>query len=139
MTVIPMRWMATLGCVATALVAFPASASEQGSGSFRITASVPMACWVDHSIAADARGTSPGLVTEGCNNASGYMVSAFYRPLAQNETARLVYGDRLIDLSAAGTQEVHREHGPRIQQIAYHFDDVSLDAPLTLSLTIQPI
>src|SRR3546814_2459153 len=50
----------------------------------------PMACWVDHSIAADARGTSPGLVTEGCNNASGYMVSAFYRPLAQNETARLV-------------------------------------------------
>src|SRR3546814_12493382 len=73
----------------------------------------PMAFWVDHSIAADARGTSPGLVTEGCNNASGYMVSAFYRPLAQNETARLVYGDRLIDLSAAGTQEVHREHGDR--------------------------
>ena len=138
MATIPMR-MAMIGCIAAALAVTPAFAGEQATGSFRVTASVPMACWVDHSVAVDARGTTPGLVTEGCNNASGYVVSALYRPLTGTETARLVYGDRMIDLSSAGAQEVHREYGPNIEQIAYHFDRVSLVAPLTLSLTIQPI
>lgn len=128
-----------LGCVAVLLASTPAVASQQATGTFQVTATVPMACWVDHSVQADALAHSPGLVTEGCNNASGYMVSAQYRPLAQGESARLVYGNNMVDLSALGGQEVHREYGPRIQQIAYRFDQVSLDAPLTLSLTIQPI
>jgi hypothetical protein len=67
------------------------------------------------------------------------MVSAQYRPLAATESARLVYGTNMVNLSSLGGQEVHREYGPRIQQIAYRFDQVSLNAPLTLSLTIQPI
>jgi hypothetical protein len=79
------------------------------------------------------------LCDRGCNNATGYLVSAQYRPLAQSESARLLYGDSRVELSALGTQEVHREYGPRIQQIAYRFEQVSLEAPLTLSLTIQPI
>lgn len=128
-----------LGCAAVLLASTPAFATPQANGTFRISASVPMACWVNHSVQADALGTAQGLVTEGCNNASGYMVSAFYRPLAQSESARLIYGDALVSLSASGTQEVHREYGPRIQQIAYRFEQVVLDAPLTLSLTIQPI
>lgn len=128
-----------LGCVAALLASTPAVASQEAMGTFQVTATVPMACWVDHSIQADALGNSPGLVTEGCNNASGYMVSAQYRPLAQTESARLVYGNNTVNLSALGGQEVHREYGPRIQQIAYRFDQVSLEAPLTLSLTIQPI
>lgn len=128
-----------LGCVAVLLASTPALASQQATGTFQITATVPMACWVDHSIQADALGHSTGLVTEGCNNASGYMVSAQYRPLMQSESARLVYGNNMVDLSAIGGQEVHREYGPRIQQIAYRFDQVSLETPLTLSLTIQPI
>ncbi len=129
-----------LGCVAALLASTPAmAASQQATGTFQITATVPMACWVNHSVHADALGNSQGLVTEGCNNATGYMVSAQYRPLAQSESARLLYGDTTVDLSALGTQEVHREYGPRIQQIAYRFDQVSLAAPLTLSLTIQPI
>lgn len=128
-----------LGCVAALLASTPAVASQQAMGTFEVTATVPMACWVDHSIQADALGHSPGLVTEGCNNASGYMVSAQYRPLTQTESARLVYGNNTVDLSALGGQEVHREYGPRIQQIAYRFDQVTLEAPLTLSLTIQPI
>lgn len=128
-----------LGCTAALLASAPAFASQQATGTFQVTATVPMACWVDHSIQADALGNAPGLVTEGCNNASGYMVSAQYRPLAATESARLVYGANMVDLSSLGAQEVHREHGPRIQQIAYRFDQVSLSAPLTLSLTIQPI
>ncbi len=128
-----------LGCVAVLLASSPAFARQQASGSFQVTATVPMACWVNHSVHADALGNSPGLVTEGCNSASGYMVSAHYRPLVRSESARLLYGNNTVDLSALGTQEVHREYGPRIQQIAYHFDQVSLETPLTLSLTIQPI
>lgn len=129
----------TLSCVAALLASSPALASQQATGTFQVTATVPMACWVDHSIQADALGNAPGLVTEGCNNATGYSVSAQYRPLAATESARLVYGANLVDLSALGAQEVHREYGPRIQQIAYRFDQVSLATPLTLSLTIQPI
>jgi len=128
-----------LSCVAALLASTPAFANQQATGTFQVTATVPMACWVDHSIQADALGNAPGLVTEGCNNASGYMVSAQYRPLAATESARLVYGTNMVNLSSLGGQEVHREYGPRIQQIAYRFDQVSLNAPLTLSLTIQPI
>lgn len=133
------RHVMKLGCSAALLASTPAFANQQATGTFQIIANVPMACWVNHSVQADALGTTPGLVTEGCNNASGYMVSAFYRPLAQSETARLIYGDTLVNLSAAGTQEVHREYGPRIQRISYRFDQVALETPLTLSLTIQPI
>jgi hypothetical protein len=128
-----------LGCAAALLASNPALASQQATGTFQVTATVPMACWVDHSIQADAFGNAPGLVTEGCNNASGYSVSAQYRPLAATESARLVYGTNMVNLSSLGGQEVHREYGPRIQKIAYHFDQVTLNAPLTLSLTIQPI
>ncbi len=128
-----------LGCLAALLSPMSVAARPQTTGTFQIRASVPMACWVDHSVAVDALGMGQGQVTEGCNNASGYIVSAMYRPLGDSESARLVYGDSMVDLSAMGLQEVHREHGPRIQQIAYRFDDVALDAPLTLSLTIQPI
>ncbi|WP_144423594.1 hypothetical protein [Sphingopyxis sp. 113P3] len=135
-----MKTMMRLGC-ASALFASTAAAaaSEQATGTFQVTATVPMACWVNHSVYADALANAPGFVTEGCNNATGYLVSAQYRPLAQSESARLLYGDSRVELSALGTQEVHREYGPRIQQIAYRFEQVSLEAPLTLSLTIQPI
>ena len=128
-----------LACVAALLASAPALASPQSTGTFQVNVTVPMACWVDHSVRADALANSQGLVTEGCNNASGYMVSALYRPLARSESARLVYGDTMVNLSSIGAQEVHREYGPRIQQIAYRFDQVSLESPLTLSLTIQPI
>lgn len=129
----------TLAGTAALLVASPAIASPQATGTFRVTANVPMACWIDHSMHADALGNVPGLVTEGCNNATGYSVSAQYRPLGVTERARLVYGANMVDLSAVGANEIHREYGPRIQQITYRFDDVILAAPLTLSLTIQPI
>ena len=77
-----------LSCVAALLASTSAFANQQATGTFQVTATVPMACWVDHSVQADALGNAPGLVTEGCNNASGYMVSAQYRPLAATESAR---------------------------------------------------
>lgn len=121
-----------LGCAA------PVSAQE-ASGSFRVSAQVPVACWVDHSVRADAVAGTLGSVTEGCNSASGYVVSAAYRPLTNSERAQLVYGGQSFTLSDTGLHEVRREHGPRIQQIDYRFDNVALDAPLTLSLMIQPL
>lgn len=139
MAMTAIRKMAGIGCAAAALVSAPAMAGSQATGTFQISTTVPMACWVDHAAEADALGLSEGRVTEGCNSASGYVVSASYRPLEHSESARLIYGDRMFELSSLGQQEVHREYGPRIQQIVYRFDDVQLDAPLTLSLTIQPI
>lgn len=126
-------------CIAIALMVTPAAASEQGSGSFQVSATVPMACWVNQNVQNDGIDSADGMVTEGCNSASGYIVSAVYRPLMGSERARLVYGSSAFDLSTMGTQEVHRSYGPSVRQIAYHVDAISLDAPLTLSLTIQPI
>ena len=113
------RKMAAIGCAAAALVSAPAMAGSQATETFQISATVPMACWVDHASPADARGQSEGHVTEACNSASGYVVSASYRPLDQSESARLIYGARMFDLSSLGEQEVHREYGPRIQQLVY--------------------
>ncbi|WP_326524687.1 hypothetical protein [Sphingomonas sp.] len=117
----------------------PALARESASGSFQISATVPLACWVNHTTQADPLTGTTGQVTEGCNSPAGYTVSVMHRPLSLVERAELIYGSHRINLSAIGTQEVHRQYGPRIQQIAYRFGTVSLETPITLSMTIQPI
>ncbi len=98
-----------------------------------------MACWINHTVEADAQSGSQGSVVEGCNNTSGYVVSASHRPLASDESAQLRYGNSVVQLSKLTTQEVNRDYGPTIQEISYSFVGVSLFAPLTISLTIQPI
>lgn len=134
------RNLGMMGCFAVAIAATPAAAAQQGSGSFQVSATVPMACWVNQTAQSDDGPSGiGGLATEGCNSASGYVVSAVYRPLFQSESARFVYGNSAFDLSSLGTQEVHREYGPGIRQISYHVDAMVLEAPLALSLTIQPI
>lgn len=120
------------------LSAATANARAAGTGTFRVSLDVPMACWVSE-VSVDVVAQGAGEITEGCNSASGYVVSASHRPLEIAERARLVYGDRTFALSAAGHQVIRREFGPRVQQVAYRLAELRLNSPLTLSFTIQPL
>ena len=80
-----------------------------------------------------------GSVVEACNSPGGFTVSAQYRPLTITERARIVYGERSLDLSRTGIQELRRSSMATIRSVDYRFDEVALEEPLILALTIQPI
>lgn len=127
---------------ATVLVAGSAAAqpgSSQASGTYRLRATVPVACWVRPSSTVLAGAGLAGSVVEACNSPGGFTVSASYRPLKSNETASLNYGGRLISLTPSGEQELRRSSMATIRTVDYRFEEVELDEPLILSLVIQPI
>lgn len=128
--------------VATVLgLTAPTAASSQShsSGTYRLSARVPVACWVRPAGAVLAGPGRTGSVIEACNNPGGFTISASYRPLAATEKARLRYADRMIDLSKSGQQVLRRSSMATIRTVNYQFDEVELVEPLILSLTIQPI
>lgn len=116
-----------------------ATAGPEASHTYRLRATVPVACWVrpDKTVMAEAGGA--GSVVEACNSPGGFTVSAQYRPLAATEKVRMVYGDRSLDLAKGGILELRRSSIATIRAVDYRFDDVELEQPLILSLTIQPI
>ncbi|MHC3125775.1 hypothetical protein OB03_00020 [Brevundimonas sp. GN22] len=116
-----------------------AEAKNTASQTFRITARVPVACWVRPDRTVQAGEGMTGNVVEACNNPGGYTVTAQYRPLMEGESARMIYGDRSLELSPTGGQELRRSNMATIRSVAYRFDNVSVETPLTLSLTIQPL
>lgn len=116
-----------------------ASAGPRAGGSYQLRATVPVACWVRPNTALMAETGRTGSVIEACNSPGGFTVSAQYRPLAENEKARIIYGDRSLDLAKTGILELRRSNMATIRTVDYRFDHVQLDEPLILALTIQPI
>lgn len=116
-----------------------AEAKNTASQTFRIKARVPVACWVRPDQTVQANEGASGNVIEACNNPGGYTVTAHYRPLLEGETANMIYGDRSLLLSPTGGHELRRSNMATIRSVAYRFDNVSIETPLTLHLTIQPL
>ncbi len=112
---------------------------SSASNTFRVTARVPVACWVRPDTPVVAQPGGAGGVLEACNNPGGFTVTANYRPLRATEKAQLVYDDYPLELSKSGAQLLRHSSMATIKQVNYRFGDVELDAPLVLSLTIQPI
>lgn len=106
---------------------------------FRVTARVPVACWVRPDAAVIAQPGGAGGVVEACNNPGGFTVTANYRPLRTTEKAQMVYDEQSFDLSKSGAQVLRRSSMATIKRVNYRFGAVELDEPLVLSLTIQPI
>jgi hypothetical protein len=126
--------------IVAGLLAQPASAADgQAGGNYRVTARVPVACWVRPTTALLANPGSGGSVVEACNSPGGFTVSAQYRPLLSTERASLRYAGRLIDLAKTGDQVLRRSSMATIRTVDYEFGEVELAEPLVLSLTIQPI
>ncbi|MFN3815118.1 hypothetical protein [Brevundimonas sp.] len=132
--------VAALALVGSCFAVTGAAASDSQSGTtYRLTARVPVACWVRPSGALLASPGVSGSVVEACNAPGGFTVSAQYRALGESETASLRYAGRVIQLSRSGEQILRRSNLATIRTVDYQFDDVELTAPLILSLTIQPI
>lgn len=116
-----------------------AAAGPTAGGTYQLRATVPVACWVRPNTAVMAETGRMGSVVEACNSPGGFTVSAQYRPLANTEKARIVYGERSLDLAKTGMLELRRSNMATIRTVDYRFDDVQLEQPLILALTIQPI
>ncbi|WP_297800809.1 hypothetical protein, partial [uncultured Brevundimonas sp.] len=80
---------------AVAMIAAPGivEAKDTAGTTFRIRARVPVACWVRPDTTVIAQNGASGTVTEACNSPGGYVVQAHYRPLANGESAQIIYGD----------------------------------------------
>ncbi len=116
-----------------------AAAGPTAGHSYKLRATVPVACWVRPDRTVMAETGRMGSVVEACNSPGGFTVSAQYRPLSETEKARIIYGDRSLDLTKTGLLELRRSSMATIRTVDYRFDDVQLDEPLILALTIQPI
>jgi hypothetical protein len=116
-----------------------AAAGPTAGSSYQLRARVPVACWVRPDATVMAETGRAGSVIEACNSPGGFTVSAQYRPLSDTETARIIYGDRTLNLAKTGMLELRRSNMATIRTVAYRFDDVQLEQPLVLALTIQPI
>lgn len=136
----PFRLTSAAAALAASLAfAQAAQAGPTGSHTFRVTATVPVACWVRPANPVLAEAGRSGQVVEACNSPGGFTVSAQYRPLMATEKARLIYGDRALELSKSGDQMLRRSSMATIRTVDYRFDEVELEQPLILALTIQPI
>ncbi|NWE52502.1 hypothetical protein [Brevundimonas sp. P7753] len=116
-----------------------ASAGPTAGHSYRLRATVPVACWVRPAGTVMAETGRSGSVVEACNSPGGFTVSAQYRPLAASEKAKIIYGDRSLNLAKSGMLELRRSNMATIRTVDYRFDEVELEQPLILALTIQPI
>lgn len=131
--------LARLGLALTAL-AVSASPAAAASASFTVTLRVPAACFVQapQGLVVSSGGSTSGTVVEACNVPGGYTVTASYRPLAADEGATLQYDGAQISLPASGEVVVHVSDVATIKQVAYALQSAHLDAPLAISLNIQP-
>lgn len=126
--------------VVISMTSTPGQPGQSTAGNtFRVTARVPVACWVRSDATVIAQSGQSGGVLEACNNPGGFTVTANYRPLKTSEKARMVYDNRAVDLAASGAQVLRHSSIATIKRVNYSFGDVQLDEPLVLSLTIQPI
>lgn len=98
-----------------------------------------MACWVRSDRLLLASADAVGEVVEACNSPGGFTVVAQYRQLKLTEAAKMIYDGQRIDMAKGGSQMLRRSSMATIKRVAYRFDEVTLDEPLVLSLTIQPI
>ncbi len=135
-----LKRLAFAGAMVSALATSQAAlAGPQAGGSYRLRATVPVACWVRPASPMHVHAGQTGSVVEACNSPGGFTISASYRALASTEKARLSYGDITLDLARSGQQVLRRSSMATIRTVDYRFEDVSLDGPLILALTIQPI
>lgn len=135
--------MMAAAAAGVALMASAGAASAAGvaSGTYRLSLRVPVACWVQPESGSmlQAASNQGGRVQEACNNPGGFRIFAHYRQLGADESARLTYAGRTMDLPRLGEQMLRQSSMAQIRTVDYRFDDVSLHQPLVLALTIEPI
>jgi len=130
-----------LGAMALAgALALPAAAQAAGpTAGYNLIARVPVACWVKPENGPITSENGRGRVIEACNSPGGFAVHASYRTLDSDEDALFRYGDREIELPRSGSVLLRRSSIARIRSVDYGFERKTLNAPVVMVLSIQPI
>lgn len=130
-----------LALVMSTLAAGSAAAStgaSTGTGTFRITAMVAPSCSISSGGPVNIVQGESRSVTEACNISGGFTVSANYRQLGSQEKVSLWYGNEAFALSASGMHTLGQSPVATIRNMMLRFEDVQLDAPVVMTLTIAP-
>ena len=114
------------------------SSAGTGTGTFRISAMVAPSCSIDSGGPVNIVEGESRSVVEACNIAGGFTVSANYRQLGSQEKVSLWYGNEAFALSASGMHMLGQSPVATIRDMMLRFDDVQLDAPVVMTLTIAP-
>lgn len=114
------------------------SGSGTSSGTFRINATVAPSCSINYGSDLQIQQGISRSVVETCNIPGGFIVSANYRQLNQTEHVSLRYGGEVVILSPTGSQTLGYSTRASIRDVSMQFDDVKLDTPVALTLTIAP-
>jgi hypothetical protein len=122
-----------------ATILFASGPAMAAGATFTVSVTVPAACFVQvpSDLSISDGGSTSGTVVEACNS-GGYTVTANYRALAADEGAVLQYNGQTINLPADGEVVVRVSTMATIKQVAYALQSTHLDAPLALSLNIEP-
>ena len=133
------RLARTARMAVAAAILFGSGPAMAASAGFTVSLRVPAACFVQtpSDIVVNDGGSASGTVVEACNS-GGYTVVANYRALGADEGAVLRYDGRTIPLSADGEVVVRVSNVATIKQVAYALQPTHLDAPLQISLNVQP-
>lgn len=114
------------------------AAASSGTGTFRISATVAPSCSINSGGPVNIVEGESRSVVEACNIAGGFTVSANYRQLESQERVSLWYGPNAFALSASGMHTLGQSPMATIRDMVLRFDDVQLNAPVVLTLTIAP-
>lgn len=126
--------------VAAAFPLAPAQAMD-GSGGFRIAVTVPESCHLD---AGDVQLSPDGgqlttTVTEICNSARAFQITASHRQLATDEKVSVLYAGNAVNLSASGMSEIALRRGPIFERIPVAIDASALESGIAISFGMTAI
>ena len=129
-----------MALIISTLVASAGAAQAAGSstGTFRISATVAPSCSINSGGPVNIVEGESRSVVEACNIAGGFTVSANYRQLENQERVSLWYGPDAFALNASGMHILRQSTMATIRDMVLRFDDVQLNAPVVLTLTIAP-
>lgn len=128
---------ATLGI---GLMATPAVASSDATGSVGVTAFVPEVCDISaDDFSMDATGIVTGSVQEFCNTSTGFQVLASHRPLADSEIAAVQYGANTTLLDGSGLAVVAFRSGQRLATVPVSIDARNISSPLAVAFSLSAV
>ncbi|QFT76072.1 hypothetical protein [Erythrobacter sp. THAF29] len=124
--------------VALACAAQPAMAADKSSGSYQVSARIPVSCNIDTRsiIAQGSASVVSGTVFEACNTNSGFQVIATHRSLGEDERVQVRYGSDFSELNQTGVSYVGQRWGARFGPVPVQIDARQVDAPIAISFSL---
>lgn len=134
---VSVRYLAVAMALAALAPAGVAQAKD-GSTNTRVTASIPEVCGFSAPVllADTSAETASAFAYEACNARRSYAITATTRLLDGGEAIALRFDGQVIDLASGGVTQVARRTGPTFMRVPISLQVQSLDAPVTVALSM---